>query len=61
MRTKTLQREHKTYLNRHVANARKGNLDYTSLTSKLNRQFGTRFSVYQVAGYMGRRIQLINS
>jgi hypothetical protein len=51
--------KHKKYIGRYEDKAVNGVLDYMSITSKVNAKFGTNYSVYQVAGYLGRRIQII--
>jgi hypothetical protein len=53
-----MTRKHKFYLNRFLNRAKKGNVDYLALTVRLNALYGTKYSVYQVAGYLGRAIQM---
>jgi hypothetical protein len=50
--------KHKTYIKRYFMSAWNCNLDYQSVTKKVNTKFNTNYSVYQIAGFLGRQIQL---
>jgi len=52
-------KEQRKFLNRHLRPARKGTLDYGQLTRDMNKQFRTHYTVYQVSGFIGRRLQIL--
>lgn len=56
--TTSMQTAHRTALLRRaeriLARKRNNTLNFTSITSDVNNQFGTNYSVYQVSAVLGR-------
>lgn len=57
-KNRQMEDKHKKFINKYFPKAWDSKLNYKDITLKVNTKFGTKYSVYQVAGYLGRQIQL---